>query len=85
MVLLEATAYGYVKGHYEREKKQIRNCEIDREAEKLVGVKRTTGQHPGGIVVVPRGIDINEITPVQYPADDTTLSWKTTHQTYHPF
>ena len=83
--IAEATAYGYVKGHYEREKKQIRNCEIDREAEKLVGVKRTTGQHPGGIVVVPRGIDINEITPVQYPADDTTLSWKTTHQTYHPF
>ncbi len=78
-------AYGYVKGHYERIKKQVRNCELDRQAEKLVDVKRTTGQHPGGIVVVPKGIDINEITPVQYPADDTSLSWQTTHHGYHSF
>lgn len=83
--IAETTAFGYVKGHYEREKKSIRNCEIDRLSEKLVGVKRTTGQHPGGIVVVPRGMDINEVTPVQYPADDTSLSWQTTHHGYHSF
>lgn len=83
--IAETSAFGYVRGHYEREKKQVRNCEIEREAAKLVGVKRTTGQHPGGIVVVPRGMDINEITPVQYPADDTTMSWQTTHHGYHSF
>ena len=83
--IAENTAYGYVKGHYERQKQTVRNCELDREGLKLLDVKRTTGQHPGGIVVVPKGIDINEITPVQYPADNVEASWKTTHQTYHNF
>ena len=83
--IAENTAYGYVKGHYERLKQNVRNCEIDREGAKLLNVKKTTGQHPGGIVVLPQGLDVNEITPVQYPADNIENDWKTTHQTYHNF
>lgn len=79
------TAYGYVKGHSERIGKPMRQSDIKRLASGLCGVKRSTGQHPGGIVVVPKGIDINEITPVQYPADDNTNEWYTTHHGYHDF
>ncbi|MDD3348717.1 MAG: PolC-type DNA polymerase III [Bacilli bacterium] len=79
------TAYGYVKGHNEREGKPMRYSDIKRLAAGLCGVKRSTGQHPGGIVVVPRGMDINEITPVQFPADDTSKNWYTTHHGYHDF
>lgn len=68
--IAENTAYGYVKSYFESQLKNVRNCEIDRLVPSLVGVKRTTGQHPGGIVVIPRGKDINEVTPIQYPADD---------------
>ncbi len=83
--IAENTAYGYVKGHYERLKQNVRSCELDREGQKLLNVKRTTGQHPGGIVVLPKGLDVNEITPVQYPADNIENDWMTTHQTYHNF
>ncbi len=78
-------AYGYVKGHNEREGKPMRQSDIKRLAAGLCGVKRSTGQHPGGIVVVPKGMDINEITPVQFPADDTSKNWYTTHHGYHDF
>lgn len=83
--IAENTAYGYVKGHYESLLKNVRNCEIDRLVPNLVGVKRTTGQHPGGIVVIPNGKDINEVTPIQYPAEDNTKEWRTTHHEYHNF
>ena len=83
--IASTTSFGYVRGHYEREKKVVRNCEIDLEAKKLLDVKRTTGQHPGGIVVLPNGLDVNEITPVQYPADKIDNDWKTTHHSYHNY
>ena len=83
--IAENTAYGYVKGFFENKLKQVRGCEIDRLVPNLVGVKRTTGQHPGGIVVIPQGHDINEVTPIQYPAEDNTKDWLTTHHDYHTF
>ena len=51
----------------------------------LIGIKRSTGQHPGGIVVVPKRIDIFDVTPIQYPANDDTVAWRTTHFDYHAF
>ena len=61
----------------------IRIPEIERMAVGCTGVKRTTGQHPGGIVVVPGYKDIWDFTPFQYPADDPTVAWRTTHFDYH--
>lgn len=81
----EKNAYGYVKAYCEKKGITIRNCEIDRLASYLVGVKRQTGQHPGGIVVVPHYVDIYDVTPVQYPADNITNNWRTTHFDYHSF
>lgn len=79
------TAENYVNDFYTKNNKFIRKCEVDSMTPYIEGIKRQTGQHPGGIVVVPRGVDINEITPVQYPADDLSSSWKTTHIDYHKF
>ena len=79
------TAFGYVKGYIEKENLTLRKAEIDRRAQKISGVKRSTGQHPGGIVVVPQDKEITDVTPVQFPADDTTSSWRTTHFDYHSF
>lgn len=79
------TAYGYVKGYLERKGIQARTCEINRLANKITGVKRSTGQHPGGIVVIPKEIEYSDITPVQYPADDLNAPWRTTHYDYHKF
>lgn len=81
----DKNAYGYVKAFLEKKKIQIRDCEIDRIASKIVGVKRSSGQHPGGIVVVPNYVDIFEVTPVQYPADNIENEWITTHYDYHSF
>ena len=61
----------------------IRDVEIERQAIGCTGVKRTTGQHPGGIVVVPGYKDVWDFTPFQYPADDPTAEWRTTHFDYH--
>ncbi len=81
--LADNTAYGMVKGYYEDLNITKRSCEIERIAAKLVGVKRTTGQHPGGIVVLPYGEEIYKFTPVQHPADDTETKIITTHFDYH--
>lgn len=78
-------AYGYVKAYLEKHNISMRECEIDRIATKITGVKVTTGQHPGGIVVVPKRIDIFDVTPIQYAANDDTNEWRTTHFDYHAF
>ena len=77
--IAERTAYGYVKGYASDFNLHYRNAEIDRLVQGCTGVKRTTGQHPGGIIVVPNDMDIYDFTPIQYPADDRTSEWKTTH------
>ena len=79
------TAFGFVRGFLEEEKKTMRGAEIERLAMNCEGVRRSTGQHPGGIIVVPNYMDIYDITPIQYPADDTKAAWKTTHFDYHKF
>lgn len=81
----EKTAFGYAKKYEEDHHKHWRGAELNRLAAGCTGVKRSTGQHPGGIVVVPDYIDVEDITPVQYPADDTEAEWKTTHFDYHAF
>lgn len=83
--IADKNAFGYVKGYCERKGIQLRSCEIERLATHLVGIKRSTGQHPGGIIVVPHTIDIYDVTPVQYPADNTDNTWRTTHFDYHSF
>ena len=80
----EKTAFGFVKGYYEdRGIEGIRSLEIERLAKGVTGVKRTTGQHPGGIVVVPDYKEIFDFTPFQFPADDVKAEWATTHFNYH--
>ncbi|MGI6787088.1 MAG: PolC-type DNA polymerase III [Acholeplasmataceae bacterium] len=81
----ERNAYGYVKRFIEDHELEIRDAQINRLAKKIEGVRRSTGQHPGGIVVVPKSHSIYDVTPIQYPADDTTATWKTTHFDYHSF
>ena len=83
--IAEKNAFGYVRGYCERKNINLRNCEMERLATYLVGVKRSTGQHPGGIVVVPHYVDIYDVTPVQYPADNIENNWRTTHFDYHSF
>ncbi|MBO5060955.1 MAG: PolC-type DNA polymerase III [Clostridia bacterium] len=79
----EKTAFGYVKKYAEEKGIHIRNAEMKRLAAGCVGVKRTSGQHPGGIIVVPYTNDIHEFCPVQHPADDVNSTIITTHFDYH--
>ncbi len=81
--LADKTAFGYVKNYYEERGVHKRNCEIDRIVQGCVGIRRTTGQHPGGIIVLPQGWDINTFTPVQHPADDPNSDIVSTHFDYH--
>jgi DNA polymerase-3 subunit alpha (Gram-positive type) len=81
--LADKTAFGYVKNYYEEHGVRKRNCEINRIVQGCVGVRRTTGQHPGGIIVLPHGEEIYSFTPVQRPANDMTTMTVTTHFDYH--
>ena len=81
--LAEKTAFGYVYKYYEERGIHKRRCEMERIAEGCTGVKRTTGQHPGGIIVVPHEHDIYEFTAIQHPANDTNTDIVTTHFEYH--
>ena len=79
----DKTAFGYVKGYQQDHNLQLRGAEIERLATGCTGVKRTTGQHPGGIIVIPDYMDIFDFTPIQFPADDRKAEWRTTHFDFH--
>lgn len=81
--LADKTAYGFVKNYYEEREQRKRRCEIERITAGCTGIRRSTGQHPGGIVVLPHGHNINEFTPVQHPANDMECGIITTHFDYH--
>lgn len=79
----EKTAYGYVRKYADEKGLTLRNAEIARLVNGCTGVKRTTGQHPGGIIVVPDYMEIEDFCPIQYPADDPESEWRTTHFDFH--
>ncbi len=81
--LADKTAFGYIKHYYEDRGVHKRNCEVSRIVQGCVGVRRTTGQHPGGIIVLPLGEEIDSFTPVQHPANDMNTNIITTHFDYH--
>ncbi len=79
----DKTAYGYVKAYERDHNLQFRGAEEDRLSKGATGVKRTTGQHPGGIIVIPDYMDVYDFTPIQYPADDQNAEWRTSHFDFH--
>lgn len=82
----QQTAFGYVKGYQEEmgiADGKMRNAQVLRLAKDCEGVKRTTGQHPGGIIVIPLDLDVHDFTPVQFPANNPLAEWKTTHFEFH--
>lgn len=81
--IADKTAYGLIRGYFENRGFHKKNSEIDRLMPGCSGVRRSTGQHPGGIIVLPKGEDINSFTPVQHPANDMTTDIVTTHFDYH--
>jgi len=81
--LAEKTAFGFVRGYLEERKIKVRSAEMNRLVAGCSGVRRSTGQHPGGMIVVPKGQDILNFSPVQYPANDKNAGWITTHFDYH--
>lgn len=84
--IADKTAFGMTKKWLEENNKpDVRQAHVEYLAQGIVGVKRSTGQHPGGMVVVPVGMEVEEVTPVQYPADDKESGVRTTHYDYHSF
>lgn len=81
--LADKTAFGYVKNYFEERGHRKRKCEIDRIVQGCTGIRRSTGQHPGGIIVLPHGENINSFTPMQHPANDMNTDIITTHFDYH--
>ncbi len=79
----DKTAFGYVRAYQQENNLQIRNAEVERLASGCTGVKRTTGQHPGGIIVIPDYMDVFDFSPIQFPADDRNSEWRTTHFDFH--
>ena len=81
--IAERTAFGHVKGYESDMQLNYRRAEVDRLVKGITGVRRTTGQHPGGIIVIPDYMDVYDFTPIQYPANDQESEWYTTHFDFH--
>ena len=79
----EKTAYGYVRKYFESKGINVHNAEVERLKQGVMNVKTTTGQHPGGVIVLPKGHDIHEFTPIQHPAEKAESGVITTHFDYH--
>ncbi len=77
------TAIGYVKNYEEMTSKKFDNSTVEWLASKVEGAKRTTGQHPGGLIVIPRDKTVYDFTPINFPGDDANADWKTTHFDFH--